>query len=68
MLKHANAWSQDLPQLEWMVCGQRPMEFILKNEGLRKVSPLGKLKDECRTYIQRVFGLASETETAFTTL
>ncbi|KAH7174128.1 uncharacterized protein B0J16DRAFT_375054 [Fusarium flagelliforme] len=52
MVKHANAWSQDLPHLEWIVCGQRPMEFILNDEGLRKASPLGKLKDECRTYIQ----------------
>lgn len=68
MVKHANAWSQGLPQLEWIVCGQRPLEFIPNDEGRRKASPLGKLKDECRTYIQRVFGLASETETAFTTL
>jgi len=44
------------------------MEFILNDEGLRKASPLGKLKDECRTYIQRLFGLVSETETAFPTL
>ncbi|KAJ4111493.1 hypothetical protein NW768_011847 [Fusarium equiseti] len=68
MIKHANAWSQDLPQLEWMVCGQRPMEFTLSDKGLRKASPLGKLKDECRTYIQREYGLASENETAFRVL
>ncbi|RFN48386.1 hypothetical protein FIE12Z_7346 [Fusarium flagelliforme] len=68
MVKYANAWSQDLPHLEWMVCGQRPMEFIPNNEEVRKASPLGIFKDECRTYIQRVFVLASETETAFTTL
>ncbi|RBR07852.1 uncharacterized protein FIESC28_10492 [Fusarium coffeatum] len=65
VVKHANAWAKDLPHLERMVCEQRPMEFITNYKGLRKASPLGTLKDECRTYINRVFGLASETEVAF---
>lgn len=64
MLEHARSYRKVLPKLEWILCGQRPMKFIENPDGVVQPHPVGKERDECKTFIGRVFGLASEVEIA----
>ncbi|KAF9770141.1 hypothetical protein IL306_012341 [Fusarium sp. DS 682] len=66
MLEHAKEYLNVLPKLEWMLCGQRPMKFVENAEGVIKPHPVGNQRDECKTYLGRVFGLASGVEIAHT--
>ncbi|KAG5742909.1 hypothetical protein H9Q70_014373 [Fusarium xylarioides] len=67
MLDHAKEYLTVLPKLEWMLCGQRPMEFIRNAEGVTELVPIGFERDECKTYLARVFGLSSKVEEAHMT-
>ncbi|KAF4500752.1 hypothetical protein FAGAP_3034 [Fusarium agapanthi] len=67
MLDHAKEYATVLPKLEWTVCGQRPMKFIRNAEGVTELVPIGFDRDECKTYLARVFGLSSEVEVAHMT-
>ncbi|KAF5234711.1 hypothetical protein FANTH_12063 [Fusarium anthophilum] len=67
MLDYAKEYANVLPKLEWMLCGQRPMKFIRNAEGVIEFDILGFERDECKTYLARVFGLNSEVEEAHMT-
>ncbi|RKL43525.1 hypothetical protein BFJ72_g4349 [Fusarium proliferatum] len=64
MLEYARGYRKVLPKLEWMLCGQRPMKFMEDADGVIQPHPVGNDMDECKTFIGRVFGLASEVEIA----
>ncbi|KAF5623946.1 uncharacterized protein FTJAE_10493 [Fusarium tjaetaba] len=64
MLEYARGYRAVLPKLEWILCGQRPMKFVEEAQGVVQPYPVGKERDECRSFIRRVFGLASEVEIA----
>ncbi|SCV47427.1 uncharacterized protein FFB14_09817 [Fusarium fujikuroi] len=64
MLEHTRSYRKVLPKFEWILCGQRPMKFIENPEGVVQPHPVGKERDECKTFVGRVFGLASEVEIA----
>ncbi|KAH7195550.1 hypothetical protein DER44DRAFT_902303 [Fusarium oxysporum] len=64
MLEYARSYRAVLPKLEWRLCGQRPMKFIENAQGVVQPHPIGKERDECKSFIGRVFGLASEVEIA----
>ncbi|KAF5982770.1 hypothetical protein FBULB1_4090 [Fusarium bulbicola] len=64
MLEYARSYRRVLPKLEWILCGRRPMKFIENARGVVQPHPLGNELDECKTFIGRVFGLASEVEIA----
>lgn len=52
-----------LPALEWMICGQRPMGLERDLEDLtasRRTVPLTKFRDECHTFLNKTFGLATD--------
>ena len=60
MLVHAEAYAEVLPELEWMLCGQRPIGFQnapFSPNGRRLAVPLTALRDECYTFLERTFGL-----------
>jgi hypothetical protein len=44
------------------------MELVWNHGGLYGASPLGPVRDECRTYLQQEFGLESENEEAWVNL
>ncbi|KAF5546920.1 hypothetical protein FMEXI_5425 [Fusarium mexicanum] len=67
MLEHARSYRAMLPKLEWILCGKRPMRFIEDAQGVVQPHPVGNEMDECKTFIGRVFGLASEVEIAHLT-
>ncbi|KAF5550911.1 hypothetical protein FNAPI_7585 [Fusarium napiforme] len=64
MLEYARGYRKVLPKLEWMLCGKRPMKFMENADGVALPYPVGNDMDECKTFIRRVFGLASEVEIA----
>ncbi|KAG4293091.1 hypothetical protein FPRO06_12579 [Fusarium proliferatum] len=64
MLEYARGYRKVLPKREWMLCGQRPMKFMEDADGVIQPHPVGNDMDECKTFIGRVFGLASEVEIA----
>ncbi|KAF4958322.1 hypothetical protein FGADI_2488 [Fusarium gaditjirri] len=64
MLEYARDYRKVLPKLEWILCGRRPMKFMENAQGVVQPHPVGKEMDECKTFIGRVFGLASEVEIA----
>ncbi|KAF9776878.1 hypothetical protein IL306_004870 [Fusarium sp. DS 682] len=58
MLDQAEKYVKILPQLEWVLFGQRPMGFKKTLEGKTQIVravPLTKGRDECRTYLEIVF-------------
>ncbi|KAF5586738.1 uncharacterized protein FSUBG_12029 [Fusarium subglutinans] len=67
MVEHARSYRAVLPKLEWILCGKRPMRFIEDAQGVVQPHPVGNEMDECKTFIGRVFGLASEVEIAHST-
>ncbi|KAF4338120.1 hypothetical protein FBEOM_8019 [Fusarium beomiforme] len=66
MLEHAKKYVCVLPKLQWMLFGQRPVKFVENAKRVVEPIPAGKHRDECKTYLGRVFGLASEIEIAHT--
>ncbi|QGI69937.1 hypothetical protein CEK27_002266 [Fusarium fujikuroi] len=64
MLEYARGYRKVLPKLEWMLCGQQPMKFMEDADGVIQLHPVGNDMDKCKTFIGRVFGLASEVEIA----
>ncbi|KAF5624513.1 hypothetical protein F52700_9682 [Fusarium sp. NRRL 52700] len=64
MLEYARSYRKVLPKLEWILCGRRPMKFMENAQGVVQPHPVGNELDECKTFIGRVFGLASEVEIA----
>ncbi|EXL75493.1 hypothetical protein FOPG_09509 [Fusarium oxysporum f. sp. conglutinans race 2 54008] len=64
MLEYARSYRKVLPKLEWILCGRRPMKFVENDQGVVQPHPIGRRQDECKTFIGRVFGLATEIETA----
>ena len=61
MLNEAEAYREIFPALEWMFCGQRPMEFKIEN-GRIKAMPLTRDRDDCQTFIDRTFGVQMEAK------
>ncbi|KAI1029083.1 hypothetical protein LB504_012984 [Fusarium proliferatum] len=58
MLGQAEKYAATLPELEWILCGQRPMGFKHKPEGsttTRIAVPLTKVRDECYSFLQSTF-------------
>ncbi|EXA33181.1 hypothetical protein FOQG_14059 [Fusarium oxysporum f. sp. raphani 54005] len=64
MLEYARSYRKVLPKLEWILCGRRPMKFVENDQGVVQPHPIGRRQDECKTFIGRVFGLATKIETA----
>ncbi|CEJ81538.1 hypothetical protein VHEMI01659 [[Torrubiella] hemipterigena] len=60
MLTEAEAYAALFPQLEWLLCGQRPIGFsksVESSTAPRKAVPLTTQRDECYTFLQETFGL-----------
>jgi hypothetical protein len=64
MLEYARGYRAVFPKFEWMLCGQRPMKFVEEAQGVVQPHPICKERDECKSFIGRVFRLASEVEIA----
>ncbi|KAI3579029.1 hypothetical protein IWW34DRAFT_788720 [Fusarium oxysporum f. sp. albedinis] len=64
MLEYARSYRKVLPKLEWILCGRRPMKLVENDQGIVQPHPIGRRQDESKTFIGRVFGLATEIETA----
>ncbi|KAF5986643.1 hypothetical protein FCOIX_1457 [Fusarium coicis] len=64
MLEYARGYRAVLPKFEWILCGQCPMKFVEEAQGVVQPHPISKERDECKSFIGRVFGLASEVEIA----
>lgn len=65
MLSHAEAYAAVLPALEWILCGQRPMALERDHESRTarlKAVPLTKCRDDCYTFLNKTFGLATEND------
>lgn len=45
-----------LPELEWIYLGQHPMRIDRGPTGITKAVPLSTERDDCWTYLRRVFG------------
>ncbi|KAH7142189.1 hypothetical protein EDB81DRAFT_899796 [Dactylonectria macrodidyma] len=61
MLTHAEAYATVLPALEWIFCGQRPMGLVrdVETNASPKAVPLTECRDECWTFLEQTFGLAT---------
>jgi hypothetical protein len=58
MLEQAEKYATTLPSLEWMYCGQRPMEIIDPFPGVSKFAvPLTEERDECFTFFENLFAM-----------
>ncbi|RYP05336.1 hypothetical protein DL764_003881 [Monosporascus ibericus] len=64
MLDEADKYAALLPDLEWILCGQRPMGVrrSLGGGGPARAFPLTKERDECYTFLQRTFGIDSPVD------
>jgi hypothetical protein len=52
----ATKYADLLPELEWIYLGQHPMRVDRGPAGLTKAVPLSTERDDCWTYLRRMFG------------
>ena len=66
MLGLAESYAAVLPELEWMLCGQRPMEIqhLPGFPAVQKATPLTTKRERCKKFLLSVFGLGTEDEWA----
>lgn len=65
MLREAEKYASVFPHLEWIYCGQWPMEIRNKpmSEGMVRVAmPLAKERDSCWTFLERMFAMGKDGE------
>lgn len=65
MLTHAEAYAAVLPGLEWILCGQRPIGLQrdpTNPTAPRTAVPLTGCRDECYTFLNKTFGLATDDD------
>ncbi|KAF5500000.1 hypothetical protein CGCA056_v014972 [Colletotrichum aenigma] len=72
MFKQAEKYAEVIPTLEWVYCGEWPMEFFggpVYEDGLwdgqttRKVAwPLARARDSCWSYLRQTFGIGHEED------
>ncbi|KAF3808683.1 hypothetical protein GCG54_00006551 [Colletotrichum gloeosporioides] len=72
MFKQAEKYAEVIPTLEWVFCGEWPMDFFdgpVYEDGLwdgqttRKVArPLARARDSCRSYLRQTFGMGHEED------
>ncbi len=56
MIAIAKTYATLLPKLEWIYLGQYPMRLDRTAEGAGIAVPLSDQRDECYTYLNRLFG------------
>ncbi|KAF2266122.1 hypothetical protein CC78DRAFT_615428 [Lojkania enalia] len=56
MVAVAARYASLLPELEWVYLGQHPMRIDRSLTGITKPIPLSTERDDCWTYLQRMFG------------
>ncbi|RYO91984.1 hypothetical protein DL766_007174 [Monosporascus sp. MC13-8B] len=65
MIQEAERYAAVFQQLEWVYCGQWPMD-IRKEQTLSGINrfavPLGKSKDSCRTLLGRMFAMGEDDD------
>ncbi|KAK4150403.1 hypothetical protein C8A00DRAFT_46197 [Chaetomidium leptoderma] len=65
MLRKAEEYVAVFPHLEWVYCGQWPMEIRNKptSEGTTRVAmPLAKARDSCWTILERMFAMGKDDQ------
>jgi hypothetical protein len=63
MIREANEYAAALQQLEWIYCGQWPMDIRKEqtSSGVkRSAMPLGESRDSCRTFLGRMFAMKED--------
>lgn len=56
MITHVEKYAVAIPSLEWMVCGELPMEIVRGDWGI-VANPLAGELDTCFTMLNRMFGM-----------
>ncbi|KAI9898005.1 hypothetical protein N3K66_006365 [Trichothecium roseum] len=64
MLGLAESYAAVLPELEWMLCGQRPMEIqhLPGSPAVQRATPLTTKREQCKKFLLSVFGLGTEDD------
>lgn len=65
MLREAEKYATVFPQLEWIYCGQRPMEIRAKQTSkdiLRVAMPLSMERDPCGTFLEQMFAMRRDDD------
>ncbi|KAI8159738.1 hypothetical protein K4K49_003594 [Colletotrichum sp. SAR 10_70] len=72
MFKQAEKYAEVIPTLEWVYCGEWPMDFfdgpvyedgLWDGQTMRKVArPLARVRDSCWSYLRQTFGMGHEED------
>ncbi|KAF4806071.1 hypothetical protein CGCSCA5_v014747 [Colletotrichum siamense] len=72
MFKQAEKYAEVIPTLEWVYCGEWPMDFfdgpvyedgLWDGQTMRKVArPLAKTRESCWSYLRQTFGMGHEED------
>lgn len=66
MLDHGAAYAERLPRLDWMLCGQWPMEFRERRRAqpgaTKQAVPCVKERNTCRTLLRRLLMIRQDND------